>query len=159
MIANDNLLEAFNKIKGKYLQDEVTDYTEAFRKLLNNETNKYYNKKNGEVSYEVLSDLLIGFSLSCMIYDTTETYDTFIFSDYFIYAMNQYRNLKSQMLEKFKILKEKLIDYNINDFIIGRSLSAGKISRLYNNLSILYEIGYKLEDIFSNGRYYFKLDI
>lgn len=148
MISNDKLLETYNYLKGVYMPPtkSVKDCEAVFRSMLQEETYKQYNKPT-EVSFDLITDLLLGYTLNVMI-NAKENYNTVHFEYYFSYSFARYNSGKKDMEVKLAIFSDKLMSYGIDKFVVEyRYLADSSIRKFGVNLEVLYDNGFKLEDI------------
>jgi len=153
---SDELLEIFNYLKEVYVpKDKKSE--EFFRSKLQDEVNKQYSNPS-QVSFELITDLLIGYTLSKMI-ASTNYFDIIHFEYYFGYSFMRYNSGKKDMESKFTILSDKLFNFGISKFIIDyRSFSESSIRKFSTNLEAIYDVGFKLENV-DKGYCLFKKEI
>lgn len=148
MISNENLLEVYNYLSGVYVStsNDSKKSLETFRKLLQEEVYKQYSNKE-KVSMDLITDLLIGYTL-CNMINAKEDYNTLHFEYYFSYSYSRYNSGKKEMAEKFAIMSDKLLSYNINKFVVDyRYFADGSVRKFGTNLETVYDVGFKLVDI------------
>lgn len=151
MISNEKLLETYNYLRGVYTQSNYDNKKceESFRSLLQTEAYKQYSgsKPEDKVSYELLTDLLLGYSLAKMI-NAKEDYNTVHFEYYFSYAFMRWNSGKKDMEVKLSIMSDKLFSYGIDKFVIDyRHFSDSGVRKFGTNLEVIYDVGFKLKDI------------
>ena len=149
MISNEKLLETYNYLKDVYIPADKKgkSYEEVFRTMLQEKVYKQYGSSSVEVSYELITDLLLGYTLSKMV-NAKENYNTIHFEYYFGYSFMRYNSGKKDMEEKLTIFSDKLFSYGIDSFVIDyRHFADGSVRKFGTNLEVIYNVGFKLEDI------------
>ena len=148
MISNEKLLETYNYLKDTYIPVSKAGKSseDVFRNMLQDEVYKQYDSSK-KVSYELITDLLLGYSLARMI-SAKESYSTLYFEYYFSYSFMRYNSGKKEMEEKFTIFSDKLFSYGIYSFFVDyRHFADGSIRKFGTNLEVIYNVGFKLEDV------------
>ena len=148
MISNEKLLETYNYLKGVYMPPKkaIKECEDSFKSMLQEEVYKQYNKPD-EVSFDLITDLLLGYTLNTMI-NAKEIYNTVHFEYYFSYSFMRYNSGKKDMEKKLAIFSDKLVNYGIDKFVVSYShFSDGSVRKFGTNLEVIYNIGFKLEDI------------
>lgn len=149
MISNEKLLEVYNYLSGVYMpaKSDSKKNLETFRKLLQEEVYKQYSSSKEKVSMELITDLLLGYTL-CNMINAKEDYNTLHFEYYFSYSYSRYSSGKKDMADKFAIMSDKLLSYGINKFVIEyRYFSDSGVRKFGTNLETIYEVGFKLTDV------------